>query len=231
MPVYEFPDPQQMEYGQDVVAWGGDLHPDTLRLAYGQGIFPWPHRGYPLLWFCPQERAILEFDRLHIPASLAKAKRKCTFTFTIDHAFADVITHCQKAKRPGQSGTWLTRAMQKAYNQLHQEGNAHSVEVWDGDALVGGLYGVDSGGLFSGESMFHIAPNASKFALLHLINHLQQRGATFIDIQQLTPHMEALGAFGISRTDFLSRSEQERKRGLTLFPSENKGQITPIDSL
>ena len=205
MPVHWLPSPERAdEYG--IVAAYGDLHPESLRLAYRSGIFPWPHEGLPLLWFCPPERAVLDFSHLHIPRSLVKAQRANRFTFTIDAAFEAVIAACQTAKRPGQEGTWITPAMQAAYTNLHRLGDAHSVEAWDkAGNLVGGLYGVDGGGVFSGESMFHTAPNASKLALLFLAAHLQSRGLDFMDIQQMTPHMKALGAEEIPRAEFLHR--------------------------
>jgi leucyl/phenylalanyl-tRNA--protein transferase len=212
-----FPDPRETG-PEGVVALGGDLKPETLIEAYSQGIFPWPHRGLPLLWFCPQERAILDFADLHIPESLAKVRRKTTFTFTIDRDFPQVIQACQKIPRPDQDGTWITAGMLKAYKELHYRGLAHSVEVWDASGeLVGGLYGVSVSGVYSGESMFHRASNASKLALLFLIDHLRARGLDFIDIQQLTPHMAALGAKEIARDAFLDRWEAAQQRNLILF--------------
>jgi leucyl/phenylalanyl-tRNA--protein transferase len=218
MPVLAFPDPR-LSSPEGVVAFGGDLHPESLRLAYRQGIFPWPHRGMPLLWFCPPERAVLPFDRLHIPKSLAKARRRSGLHFTLDAAFPRVMDACRRVPRPGQDGTWITSAMYQAYCRLHREGDAHSVEAWDADGeLVGGLYGVDSGGTFSGESMFHLVPNASKLALLFFIEHLAERGLDFLDIQQLTPHMAALGAHEIPRAVFLERWAKTQERKLILFP-------------
>lgn len=217
MPVLAFPDPRDTD-PDGIVAFGGDLHTDSLRLAYWQGIFPWPHRGLPLLWFCPPMRAVLEFDRLHIPESLQKARRRSSLRFTIDTAFDDVIEACRLARRQGQGGTWITMPMLRAYRKFHRLGHAHSVEAWDPDGnLVGGLYGVDPGGLFGGESMFFREPNASKLALLYLIDHLRSRGATFIDIQQLTPHMERLGAREIPRDEFLARLHAAQIQGLPLF--------------
>lgn len=212
-----FPAPETAdEHG--IVAAYGDLNPETLCLAYRSGIFPWPHDGLPLLWFCPPERAILQFAHLHIPRSLAKIKRAARFTFTVDAAFESVITACQKAQRPGQDGTWITPAMKAAYIRLHRLGDAHSVEAWDeAGNLVGGLYGVDGGGVFSGESMFHLAPNASKLALLHLVEHLKGRGLTFMDIQQMTPHMAALGAEEVPRAEFLRLWRTTQKKHLRLF--------------
>src|SRR5262249_14541303 len=139
------------------------------------------------------------------------------WTFTIDRAFGDVIRLCSQVSRPGQSGTWITREMQAAYLQFHRLGRAHSVEVWHSGVLVGGIYGVDAGGVFAGESMFHLEPNASKFALLYLIDHLKQRGLDWIDIQVLTPHMESLGARNIRRLVFLKRLTSTLSRKLKLF--------------
>jgi leucyl/phenylalanyl-tRNA--protein transferase len=212
-----FPDPRTIGMG-DVVAFGGELRPERLRLAYRSGIFPWPHPGVLLPWYCPRRRAVLEFDRLHIPESLQKAQRKHKMMFTIDQAFVQVIRQCALMPRPGQEGTWINTAMQKAYTELHRQGDAHSVEAWDSEGnLVGGLYGVDAGGVFCGESMFFHTPNASKLALLYLIDHVRERGATFLDIQQLTPHMERLGAREILREDFLARLWQIQSKGLVLF--------------
>jgi leucyl/phenylalanyl-tRNA---protein transferase len=196
-----------------LVALGGDLHPESLRLAYASGIFPWPHRGAPLLWFSPDPRGVLDFDLLHVPERLARKKRNTTLTFTIDCAFEEVIGACQKAPRPDQEGTWLTAPMKKAYLKLHQLGGAHSVEAWDeSGALVGGLYGVTAGGYFSGESMFHRASDASKLCVLHLVEHLKARGQAWLDIQTMTPHFLALGAIDIPREEFLERMEREQSK-------------------
>ena len=224
-PILRFPDPWRSV--GDVVAVGGNLLPETLRAAYGQGIFPWPHQGLPLLWFCPLQRAILDFDALHVSESLTKARRKTTLTFTIDRAFPEVIAACSLLPRPEQEGTWITPEMAEAYCELHLQGVAHSVEAWDAAGnLVGGLYGVDSGGTFSGESMFFRVPNASKLALLFLIDHLSAQGLDFMDIQQLTPHMEAFGAREISRNAFLTRWAATRSRHLTLFPNVGQSSRT-----
>ena len=202
----------------DVVGVGGPLTPETLRFAYGQGIFPWPMTGYPLLWFCPTLRAVLDFDRLHVPQSLARTRRRSNLTFTIDQAFDDVITACRASPRPGQEGTWITSPMVNAYRALHREGGAHSVEAWDpSGALVGGLYGVSVGGVFTGESMFHRAPNASKLSLLFLVDHLASRGRNWLDCQVMTPHMEALGAREVPRNEFLDRLESARTSSEPLF--------------
>lgn len=205
---------------EDVVGIGSDLDPDTLYWAYARGIFPWPMDGVPLLWFCPAERAVLQFDRLHIPRRLARLQRQSPYTFTLNAAFDAVLEQCRRAPRPGQSGTWITPALLSAFARFHRTGDAHSVEAWDsGGRLVGGLYGVASGGAFGGESMFHMAPNASKLALLFLVDHLQAQGVRWMDIQMMTPHMEALGASLVPRDEFLDALEAARARPALVFPA------------
>jgi len=198
-----------------IVALGGPLTTTNLLRAYCRGIFPWPIDEYILPWCCPEERGILEFQELHIPRRLARTKHK--FHFTIDRAFPQVISHCATVKRKHEPGTWITDEMIRAYCELHRLGHAHSVEVWEDTELVGGLYGVDACGSFAGESMFSLRTNASKLALLFLIEHLKERGLDWIDIQMLTPHLEALGAKLISRADFLEKLTATQKRNLTLF--------------
>lgn len=214
---YPFPDPALADE-DGLLALGVPVTPANLRAAYARGIFPWPYSArHAVPWVSPGERAVLEFAALHIPKTLRQARQRTSWTFTIDRAFAAVMAACAAAHRPGQRGTWITPAMRAGYLALHLAGGAHSVEVWDGERLVGGLYGVDAGGLFTGESMFHLAPNASKLALLHLIDHLTARGADWLDIQQLTPHFEVLGARLIPRAEFLARLAQERKVHRALF--------------
>ncbi len=210
-----FPDPRTVR--GDIVAFGNDLRVKVLRDAYRHGIFPWPHDDLPMPWFSPRRRAVLIFDELHVGRSLQKIARKTPFTFSIDRAFSRVIAACAEAPRPDQDGTWIEPAIIEAYTALHRAGDAHSVEVWDGEDLVGGVYGVDSGGVFTGESMFYRKPNGSKLALLHLIDHLRERGATWLDCQVMTPHMEALGARLITRTRFLDMLEAAQGKELTLF--------------
>ncbi len=219
-----FPDPRRST-PEGIVAIGDDLRPQTLMAAYRQGIFPWPIEGYPLPWFCPPERAILEFNALHIPRSLAKFRRNSTWRFSINSDFSAVIKACATVARNGESGTWITQEMIRAYTRLHATGFAHSVEVWDGERLVGGLYGVDADGSFGGESMFHHTPNASKLALLHLVEHLRSRGATWIDIQTLTPHTAALGARNITRDEFLALLLTTRRRRLRLFEQSAQAAV------
>jgi leucyl/phenylalanyl-tRNA--protein transferase len=224
-----FPNPRTHEFSEwvligeyyynarDIIGFGGDLSLENLRNAYRKGIFPWHIDGFPLPWFCPAKRAILEFSELHIPKSLRKERQKTKFTFTIDKDFRSVIENCAKAKRNDGGGTWITDEFVEAYNDFHEAGAAHSVEVWAGEELVGGLYGADADGVFCGESMFHLRPNASKLALLFLIEHLEKRGATWIDIQVMTPHFKVLGAKEIRRYDFLDKLEKTQKEELKLF--------------
>jgi leucyl/phenylalanyl-tRNA--protein transferase len=210
-----FPDPRYAL--DDIVAVGDDLRPETLIDAYRHGIFPWPVDDYPLPWFCPMRRAILEFKSVHVSRSLRAAKRKASWRFSIDEDFAGVIAGCAEAPRPGQDGTWIFPNIIEAYVRLHRLGHAHSAEVWEGKELVGGIYGIDGGGVFAGESMFHRRPNASKLVLLHLIEHLQSRGLDWLDVQVMTPHMKALGARTLSRAKFLDRLAATQARGLKLF--------------
>lgn len=211
-----FPDPRKAL--DDVVAIGDDLRPETLIDAYSHGIFPWPVEDYPLPWFSPRRRAVLLFDDIHLSRSLKAAVRKGPFRFTIDRDFRGVIAGCSSVPRPGQNGTWIFPEIIEAYCALHRLGHAHSVEAWEGEELVGGIYGVDAGGAFGGESMFYRRPNASKLALLHLVSHLRSRGLEWMDIQVMTPHMKALGGREIARGRFLDLLKKTQARALTLFP-------------
>jgi leucyl/phenylalanyl-tRNA--protein transferase len=203
----------------DIVGVGGRLDSETLLRAYRRGIFPWPVEGLPLLWFCPRERAILEFSRMHVGRSLARARRQSALRFTVDAAFDAVIRACAATPRPGQDGTWITDEIESAYTRLHALGVAHSVEAWRGGALVAGVYGVAIDGAFAAESMFHREPNASKLALLHLVERLAAAGLDWMDIQVMTPHLERLGAHVVPRTQFLQRLARTRARNLSLFPT------------
>jgi leucyl/phenylalanyl-tRNA--protein transferase len=210
-----FPDPRYAR--GDVVAIGDDLRVETLRDAYRHGIFPWPHEELTLPWFSPRRRTVIFFDELHVGRSLRKSQKRSGFTYSIDRAFEQVIASCAASPRGEDEGTWIGPEMIAAYTTFHRAGDAHSVEVWRDGELVGGLYGVDSGGVFTGESMFHRVADASKLALLLLIEHLRQRGATWIDCQVTTPHMTALGAREISRNRFLDMLAEQQARGLSLF--------------
>ena len=204
-----------------LVALDRELSPERLVSAYQHGVFPWPDSARPQLipWVCPRRRAILEFSALHVSRNLRRSHRMlAAIRFTIDAAFEAVIQACAQAPRSGQAGTWITADMVAAYTELHRRGHAHSVEAWDGDQLVGGLYGVTAGGVFAGESMFHCRPDVSKLCVLRLVAHLGSRGATWIDIQQLTPHFARLGAREISRGEFLEKLATEQQARRVLFP-------------
>jgi len=206
-----------MYFAREVVSFGDPLTVENVREAYLKGIFPWHMEGIPLPWYCPERRAILDFDDLHIPRSLEKVRRASAFTFTIDSQFREVMVECYKSFRPAQGGTWITNEFIDVYCKLHEEGMAHSVEAWDDEDLVGGLYGIDAGGVFCGESMFFKKPNASKLSLLFLIDHLRTRGSTWLDAQVMTPHMELLGAKEIKRTEFLIKLQDVQALNLSLF--------------
>ena len=205
-------------FAREVIFFGDPLTVENLRDAYAKGIFPWHMDGIPLPWYCPEKRAILEFSDLHIPKSLERARRRNEFTFSIDRVFRRVIDECSRSRRPGQRGTWITKEFIEVYSVLHREGMAHSVEVWDKEEeLVGGVYGVDAGGVFCGESMFYKKPNASKLALLFLIDNLRSRGSTWLDAQVMTPHIRALGAKEIVRGDFMHKLRKTQEQHLILF--------------
>ena len=212
------PDPSD-DFG--LVSLDRDLSPERLVSAYRHGIFPWPDSmlGSAIPWVCPPRRAILEFATLHVPRNLLRSQRALArLRFTADAAFEAVIAACAAAFRPGQRGTWITPGMVSAYTELHRRGFAHSVEAWDGEILVGGLYGVTAGGVFTGESMFHRINDVSKLCILHLVEHLRSRGGTWIDIQQLTPHFALLGAREITREQFLAQLAEEQRAARQLFP-------------
>lgn len=187
---------------EELVAVGGDLSCDRLLLAYRNGIFPWS--ANPITWWSPERRGVFDLDRFHVPRSLAKLMRRQLYHITRDEAFRRVIEGCAAPAR-GRQQTWIHPEFIEAYTRLHELGHAHSVECWRGQELVGGIYGVSVGGLFAGESMFHRADNASKIALVHLANHLRERGFQLFDIQMLTPATQRLGAVEISRAEYLRR--------------------------
>jgi leucyl/phenylalanyl-tRNA---protein transferase len=200
---WRFPDP--VGAGEDgLVGIGADLEPATLVDAYRRGIFPWPHPGAPLPWFSPDPRGVIPLDGVRQARSLRARLRNSGWETTVDRAFAAVLAGC--ADRPENlrsGGTWITGPMRAAYQRLHDLGHAHSLEVWDGGELVGGLYGVGVGGVFTGESMFHLASDASKVALVDLAARLVEAGGCLIDVQMVTPHLASLGARDLPRAEFL----------------------------
>ena len=176
----KFPDPNSAD-AHGLLAVGGDLSTETLLSAYSQGIFPWPQKDIPLLWFSPPERGILDFKNYKIPKSTQKLMKKHSFEIKMNTDFAQVIENCSKIPRDHESGTWILPEMVEAYKELHKKGHAHCVEAWDGDNLVGGLYGVLIKGVFSGESMFFKETGASKLCLIHLVDHLKSQGHEWMD--------------------------------------------------
>lgn len=215
-----FPNPAQ-DTLDGIVAMGDDVNVETLLEAYSFGIFPWPHPEMPCLWFCPDQRGVLDFDRLRLNRSLQKFLRHTDLRVTFDSEFERVIRDCAHTERPGQASTWITEPIINAYCHFHQAGYAHSVEVWREDELVGGLYGVYVAGSFSGESMFYKESNASKLALVTLIDSLKVSGVRWLDIQMVTPLTEQLGGVYISKSQFLKRLEVSK-----LAPPEI--QLNPI---
>lgn len=187
---------------EGLIGVGGDLSPALLLRAYSEGVFPWFSEGDPVLWWSPDPRAIIELDGLHVSRRLARTIRSGKFRVTIDRQFEAVMRACGEA-RP--DGTWVTDEMIAAYSRLNREGHAHSVEVWHGDALAGGIYGVAIGGLFAGESMFHTVTDASKVALAALVEHLKKQGYVLFDVQMKTEHTERMGAVEITRDSYLAR--------------------------
>ena len=201
---FQFPDPRQT-LPDGLLCIGGNLEPETLIEAYSIGVFPWPQEGYPLLWFSPVERGVIDFSEFHISKSMKRFMKKTNFRFTMNHRFSEVIKACAFQKRPDQEGTWILDPMIPAYNKLHELGYAHSFECWHGERLVGGMYGIYVNGVFSGESMFFRESNASKFCLIKAIEFLRKRGYEWMDIQMVTPSLAAFGGKYISRDEFLQR--------------------------
>ncbi|MFO7565259.1 MAG: leucyl/phenylalanyl-tRNA--protein transferase [Enhygromyxa sp.] len=205
------PNPEDAD-PRGLVAVGGDLRTSRLLDAYRRGIFPWYGEGLPILWHSPDPRFVLEPAALRINRSLRKAIRRAPYRLTLDVAFDQVIRRCAGVTRPDQDGTWITNEMIGAYEQLHALGHAHSVEAWRAEELVGGVYGVAMGAVFCGESMFAIAPDASKIAFVHLVRQLQRWGFELIDCQVHTEHLERFGAVEWPRRRFLRTLERLRER-------------------
>ena len=203
-----FPDPHDAD-AAGLVAVGGDLSVPRLLLAYRSGLFPWT--VHPITWWSPDPRAIIELNQFHSPRSLTKLIRKNPFRVTIDQAFARVMEECARPTA-GRRETWIAPEFIDAYTRLHEQGHAHSVECWQANELVGGIYGVTIGGLFAGESMFHRASNASKVALRHLIDRLREWKFHLFDIQMITPVTRLLGATEIPRADYLQRLETATRK-------------------
>nr|WP_052470283.1 leucyl/phenylalanyl-tRNA--protein transferase [Thiolapillus brandeum] len=218
-PLEPFPDPEKAEINPDgLLAVGGDLAPERIVQAYRQGIFPWYDESQPILWWSPDPRMVLFPDELHVSRSMRKLLRRKKFSVTFDQAFGQVIRACAEP-RSHEPGTWLTQEMILAWEALHEQGIAHSVEAWRDGKLVGGLYGNALGSLFFGESMFSREANASKVAFICLVRSLVHSGYELIDCQVYTEHLASLGARMIPRKQFLARLKKSLRIPVS-FPRE-----------
>ncbi|WP_420570714.1 leucyl/phenylalanyl-tRNA--protein transferase [Kordia sp.] len=189
---------------EGILAIGGDLQPERLLLAYKNGIFPWYSEDEPIIWWSPDPRMVLFPDDLKVSKSMKKLIRREAFTVTYNKAFRHVIRACALIERPGQDDTWITSEMEDAYIKLHEMGYATSVEVWRDNMLVGGIYGINLGHVFCGESMFSFESNASKYGFIYLIEKLKANGCQLVDCQMYTNHLASLGAYEVPREVFLS---------------------------
>lgn len=202
-----FPDPALYDFEGGLLAMGGDLSPERIWFAYQNGIFPWFNPEDDILWWCPDPRFVLFPEDLKISKSMKKILREGKFTFTENKCFEEVMKNCQAAERKGQDGTWITDEMIKAYSTLHRFGKAKSIEVWENDELVGGLYGVDLGHIFCGESMFAKVSNASKAGFIYFVEKYKSQ-YQLIDCQIYTEHLASLGAKEIPKREFLKILKQ-----------------------
>ncbi|WP_264532198.1 leucyl/phenylalanyl-tRNA--protein transferase [Flavobacterium sp. N502540] len=194
---------------EGILAIGGDLDPERLKLAYQSGIFPWFNEGEPILWWSPDPRMVLFLEELIVSKSMRNVLNRKQFTVTFNESFREVISNCQKIKREGQDGTWISNEMIDAYCKLNEQGIAKSVEVWQDDVLVGGLYGIDLGHVFCGESMFSKVSNASKVAFIALVNYLKEGNYKLLDCQVYNSHLESLGCREIDREEFIAILKKE----------------------
>ncbi|MBT0606879.1 leucyl/phenylalanyl-tRNA--protein transferase [Aequorivita echinoideorum] len=208
-----FPENEELDYyeNEGLLAVGGDLSKERLLLAYNSGIFPWFEDGQEILWWCPDPRMVLFPEKFKVSKSLRKTLKSEKFEITFNKSFSEVIRNCASVPRKNQSGTWITNEMQEAYINLHNCGQAISVEVWENKELVGGLYGIDlpEKKIFCGESMFSVVSDASKVAFYHLAENLFDKNYTLIDCQIYNEHLESLGAEEISRVAFLNFLNEE----------------------
>lgn len=203
---------------EGLVAVGGDLSPIRLEEAYSKGIFPWYAEDVPIMWWSPDPRMVLFPEELHVPKSLRPALNQNRFDFKIDGDFLEVIRRCSEAPRPGQEGTWILEEVIEAYGKWHKLGRVHSFESWKDGKLVGGLYGVSLGGVFFGESMYTIVPDASKYAFVKAVQWLQTQGVDIIDCQMSTAHLSRFGAREIDREVFLAHLKESLPRAQPNWP-------------
>lgn len=217
MPIFQlnddliFPPPAYAE-DEGILAVGGDLSQERLLLAYRHGIFPWYSTGEPIIWWSPDPRMVLFPDEFHCSRRLARTLRQDKFEVRMDTAFSEVIVACATVPRRDQDGTWITPDMQAAYRTLHNAGYGHSIEVWQDQQLVGGMYGLSLGGAFFGESMFSRVRDASKVAMAALVDRCKEWGFLMIDCQVANPHLLSLGARDIPREDYLNLLDQSNQR-------------------
>jgi len=201
--------PVETAHSSGIIAFGGDLSLDRLLLAYRSGIFPWFEDGEEITWFAPKYRMVLFLDSIRITKSTRNLLNRESFRITYNTCFTEVITQCQQIRRNGQQGTWITDEMLIAYTKLHESGYAKSVEVWLNEELVGGLYGIDLGHIFCGESMFSKVSNASKIAFIHLAQKFKAEGYQLIDCQVYNEYLESLGCEEIPRELFMKILNKE----------------------
>lgn len=206
-----FPDPSQ-NFDQGLVAVGGDLSVATLIEAYSLGIFPWPQENYPMLWFCPDRRGVLDFANFRMPQRFQRSLKKISgIQVTTNQNFSAVIKSCAEQKRKGQLGTWIHPDIIQAYIQLFEAGYARSWEVWENETLVGGGYGVMVRGIFSGESLFHHKTDMSKIVIKKMVEDLTLEGLSWMDTQMVTPLLASFGAIEIPKQEYLKRLKADQK--------------------
>ena len=215
----QFPNPEDFD-DEGLIAVGGDLSPERLLSACQSGIFPWFSEGVPPLWWSPNPRAVIEPEELHISRSMRRLLQRGTYRLSVNTAFASVMRGCAEER---EDGTWILPEMLDAYSCLHRLGHAHSIEVWSQDELVGGLYGVQRGGLFAAESMFHRSSNASKVALVGAVRGFGRMGMRLFDVQFVTEHLKSLGAKEMSRSDYLLRLSAAASQSQESFARANLG--------
>lgn len=215
-----FPDPSRSD-ARGLVAAGGELSPDWLLSAYERGIFPWYDEGLPILWWSPDPRTLLDASSLHVSRSMRRFIRSTALSLTHNRAFTRVML---ESAREREGGTWILPEMVEAYTRLFELGHAHSIEVWQDSELVGGLYGVQRGALFAAESMFHRVANASKLALIASVQTLFDAGIRLFDVQFTTPHLSSLGAYEVSRREYLARVSEAVGKPVNLAALEVRAQ-------